>query len=107
MEEKKPINPQDPFAQFSEGVKLELAILVNMDKFLRRLKDITGDEAMEFVRCREYIKLTMQNVMKRENVRLEAQKKLEEARAKTEKVEKPVETPKVSSDNGAGELGHS
>ena len=85
---------QADLEKFSQPAKMELVVLTNIEKFLRRVKDISGDEAYAFVESREYILARIDSLKRMEMKRLEAMAKIEAEKNAPKPPVAPVEAPK-------------
>ena len=72
------INPED----FDPSVREELRVLVNLEKLLKRVKGIEGDEAFGYVEARQYIAGRAGLLERAELARLKAKAAAADAAAK-------------------------
>lgn len=97
----KPV-PTLPLSELKESVRKEIVMLNNIERFLRRVRDISGDEAEYFVEAKTYIKTKVAAIYHEEVFRLQALKDLEKVK-KPEPTENPVEPDSDLEDSLGGE----
>ena len=72
----KLVPPQDEtkieFEDLSENAQKEISHLINIENFLRRVKDISGDEAYAYVNAREFLKQRAALIRVSEEARIKA-----------------------------------
>lgn len=74
------------WSEFADSVKGELGVLVNVHKFLRRVKNIDGEEARAFIEALDYVqeKHTLIKVAELSRVKARLSKKPEEPKKSEE-----------------------
>jgi hypothetical protein len=92
--------PQE-YEKFAPQIKIEIALLTNVSKFMRRVQNIVADEALQFVECSEYVTLKIKILKRQELMRLEMaakmaeeQKKIATEKAKAEAIKAAEAQPK-------------
>jgi len=67
------------FQDYNSKVQEEMKLLINIEKFLTRVKEINGDEAFQYVAARQYLAQRAAMLKTAEEARLSATAKSEEA----------------------------